>query len=83
MLKDGGHSDCLGQNSTELLMRYGHTGLGSALEDLVGEGSDAFAGNGRQREGVLGVCPQTFDKVRGPGLENLLLLLTENSSFIN
>lgn len=64
-------------------MRHGHTGLCSALEDLIGEGSDAFAGNGRQREDVLSVCSETLDNIQGPGLEGLFLLLVQNNWLIN
>lgn len=64
-------------------MRRGHTGLRSAVEDLVGEGANAFAGNGRQREGVLGVCSQTLNNIRGLGLEAFLLLLVQNNRLVN
>lgn len=68
------HSDGSGHYNTELLVRHGHTGLCGALDDLVGEGSDALTGNGRQREGVLGVGAQSLQHVGRLGFEVLLLL---------
>lgn len=40
-----------------------HTCLRRALVDLVGERSDAFVGNGSQREGVFGVGAQTLHHI--------------------
>lgn len=74
------HSNGLGQHNTELLV--GHTGLRGALSDLVGEGSDALARNGSQREGVLRVCSQTFHHIVGPGVKALLFLLAQETKFI-
>lgn len=40
-----------------------HTCLRRALVDLIGERSDAFVGNGSQREGVFGVGTQTLHHI--------------------
>lgn len=78
-VKGWDHSSWLGNYNTEALRRHGRTGLCSALEDLVGEGSHAFTGNSRQREGVLSVGSQAFYNIRGPGLKTFLLLLAQKN----
>lgn len=50
------------------------TGLCRPLHHFIRESSDAFAGDGGEREGVLSVCLQTFQGVGGSWREGQFLL---------
>lgn len=70
----------LGKRTHKENRRYDwlRTGLQGPLWYLVGEGSDAFVGDGCQREVVLCVGPETFQNVGGRGGKRFLHLLIEN-----
>lgn len=56
--------------------------MGGPLGDLVGEGTDALLGFGRQRDGVHGVGAQILNYIGGSGPKGPLLLKGRKKSYL-